>query len=65
MDTHQERVLRRYVELLASDLTPHQAARIAERWELICAEQGWLYLPEHHLPTPPGVLAPKAPARPD
>jgi len=60
MDTHQERVLRRYVELLASDLTPHQAARIAERWELICAEQGWLYLPEqpppeHDQPRPLGA----------
>ena len=65
MDTHQERVLRRYVELLASELTPLQAARLAEKWELICAEQGWLYLPEAYLPAPPCALARTKPGQPD
>jgi len=56
MHSTDERILRRYYELLTDEVTPDQAARLAEKWELICAEQGWLYLPEAHLPAPPCAL---------
>ena len=51
-DAHK---LRRYFALLAEDLTPAQAARAAERWELICEQEGWLYLSETHPYAPPAV----------
>ena len=55
MDLPQERLLRRYFALLAEDLTPAQAARAAEKWELICEQEGWLYLSETHPYAPPAV----------
>ncbi len=39
-------VLVRYFEMLAEAVTPMQAARLLEIWELICVEQGWMSLPE-------------------
>ena len=58
MDTSDEGPLRRYIALLTECISPEQAARIAEQWELICAEEGWLNLSESSLPLPNGSLEP-------
>ena len=53
-----ERTLRRYITLITECISPEQAARIAEQWELICAEEGWLNLSESRLALPNEFLEP-------